>query len=74
MLDTFRQEAELAREQNTSARAFPEQDVPVDNTLGDTGKIVFNNWLGAIYQLTDRDRRKPFMPGVDPEDPLASIF
>ena len=40
----------------------------------DTGKIVFNNWLGAIYQLTDRDRRKPFMPGVDPEDPLASIF
>ncbi|MEK9784917.1 MAG: hypothetical protein VW546_02815, partial [Gammaproteobacteria bacterium] len=32
------------------------------------------NWLGAIYQLTDRDRRRPFMPGVDPNDPLASIF
>jgi len=74
VLDSFRKEAELARKQNTTARPFPEQDVPVDNTWGDTGKIVFNNWLGAIYQLTDRDRRKPFMPGVDPEDPLASIF
>jgi|TARA_B110000014_G_scaffold66074_1_gene45084 homoserine O-succinyltransferase len=74
VLDSFRKEAELARKQNTTARPFPEQDVPVDNTWGDTGKIVFNNWLGAIYQLTDRDRRKPFMPGVDPQDPLASIF
>ena len=55
-------------------RVFPEKDVPVDNTWGDTGKIVFNNWLGAIYQLTDRDRRRPFMPGVDPNEPLASIF
>ena len=74
VLDSYRREAELARQQGINARAFPEKDVPVDNTWGDTGKIVFNNWLGAVYQLTDRDRRKPFMPGVDPEDPLASIF
>ena len=74
VLEGFRQEAEHAREKGSEVRAFPEKDVPVDNTWGDTGKIVFNNWLGAIYQLTDRDRRRPFMPGVDPRDPLASIF
>ena len=74
ILEDFRQEAEHARAKGSEVRAFPEKDVPVDNTWGDTGKIVFNNWLGAIYQLTDRDRRTPFMPGVDPHDPLASIF
>ena len=41
----------------------------VDNTWGDTGKALFNNWLGLVYQLTDLDRRKPYMDGVDPEDP-----
>ena len=74
VLEGFRQEAEHARAKGSEVRTFPEKDVPVDNTWGDTGKIVFNNWLGAIYQLTDRDRRTPFMSGVDPLDPLASIF
>ena len=42
----------------------------VDNTWTDTGKAMFNNWLGLVYQLTHRDRRIPFMKGVDPRDPL----
>ena len=53
------------------AEEFPESDVIVHNTWGDTGKVVFNNWLGTIYQITHRDRRKPFMPGVDPGNPLG---
>ncbi len=43
----------------------------IDNTWGDTAKAIFNNWLGIVYQLTNLDRRKQFMPGVDPEDPLG---
>ena len=37
----------------------------------ETGKALFNNWLGLVYQLTDQSRRVPFMPGVDPDDPLG---
>lgn len=43
----------------------------LDNTWGDTAKAVFNNWLGIVYQLTNLDRQKQFMPGVDPDDPLG---
>ena len=43
----------------------------LDNTWRDTAKAVFNNWLGCIYQVTDQDRRKPFMDHVDPDNPLG---
>jgi homoserine O-succinyltransferase len=42
----------------------------VDNTWGDTGKTIVNNWLGLVYQVTNLDRKLQFMPGVDPRDPL----
>ena len=52
---------------------FPEALVleHIDNTWKDTAKAVFNNWLGKIYQLTNQDRRLPFMAGVDPNNPLG---
>ncbi|MCP4009288.1 MAG: homoserine O-succinyltransferase [Proteobacteria bacterium] len=52
---------------------FPEQEVIplLDDTWGDTGKAVVNNWLGLVYQLTSADRHKAFMDGVDPESPLG---
>lgn len=43
----------------------------VFNTWGDTGKAIVNNWLGLVYQLTNLDRCKQFMDGVDPDDPLG---
>ena len=51
---------------------FPEDALlpHCDNTWGDTGKAIVNNWLGLVYQLTNLDRKKQFMPGVDPHDPL----
>lgn len=51
---------------------FPEKDLEslVDNTWGDTGKAIVNNWLGLVYQFTSLDRKAQFMPGIDPEDPL----
>jgi homoserine O-succinyltransferase len=42
----------------------------LDNTWHDTAEAVLNNWLGKVYQITNSDRRKPFMDEVDPEDPL----
>jgi homoserine O-succinyltransferase len=41
------------------------------NTWGDTGKAIFNNWLGLVYRLTHLDRKKPFVDGIDPENPLG---
>lgn len=54
---------------------FPEDELAqhVDNTWGDTGKAIINNWLGLVYQLTNVDRRKQFMDGVDRENPLAAL-
>ncbi len=52
---------------------FPEAELRmfVDNTWGDTGKAIFNNWLGLVYQHTNLDRCKQFMEGVDPDNPLG---
>lgn len=54
---------------------FPEDALArhVDNTWGDTGKGIINNWLGLVYQLSDIDRRKQFMQGVDADDPLRGL-
>lgn len=54
---------------------FPEDELAplLDNTWTDTGKAVFNNWLGLVYRLTDMERGVPFMDGVDPDDPLAAL-
>ena len=54
--------------------AYPEQEIValLDNTWTDTGKALFNNWLGLVYQLTNSDRKLPHMSGVDPDDPLGT--
>jgi homoserine O-succinyltransferase len=67
-----------AREAHESGRPlpdFPEAAVAplLDNTWRDTARAVFDNWLGLVYQLTDVDRRRPFMAGVDPTRPLAGL-
>ena len=61
-----------ARIQNLEMPPFPESllEETLDNTWGDTAKAVFNNWLGLVYRLTHLDRKQPFCPGVNPEDPL----
>jgi homoserine O-succinyltransferase len=55
------------------ADEFRESDFEtcLHNTWGDTGKAIFNNWLGLIYQMTHVDRRRPFLNGIDPQDPLG---
>ncbi|TAL47997.1 MAG: homoserine O-succinyltransferase [Methylovulum sp.] len=68
----YEQHVRAARQTGRELDKFPEHLVleHLDNTWRDTAKAVFNNWLGKVYQLTDQDRRKPFMDGIDPDNPL----
>ena len=68
----FMQQSLKAKASGSALPEFPENDLTllVDNTWGDTGKAIVNNWLGLVYQLTNLDRKLQFMSGVDPEDPL----
>jgi homoserine O-succinyltransferase len=52
---------------------FPEAEMErhLHNTWGDTGKAIFNNWLGLVYRLTHIERKRAFAYGVDPLDPLG---
>ena len=72
-IEPFAERALAARAAGDEVPELPEELLTplVDNTWGDTGKALFNNWLGLVYQLTHVDRRKPFMDGVDPGDPLG---
>lgn len=62
-----------ALEQGNEVPLFPEEKIEpyLDNTWRDTGRAFFNNWLGLVYQLTDVDRKIPFLPEIDPNDPLG---
>lgn len=65
--------AEKAAAKDEPLPPFPDAELEalVDNTWGDTGKAIINNWLGLVYGLTSVDRHEQFMPGVDPDDPLG---
>ena len=67
--------AEAAHAAGRPLPEFPEAEVVpfLDNTWRDTARAIFDNWLGLVYQLTNLDRRLPFMAGVDPDHPLASL-
>jgi len=62
-----------ARDAGETPPPFPEAALTplIDVTWADTGRTIFNNWLGLIYRLTDVQRGVPFMPAVDPDDPLG---
>lgn len=43
----------------------------LDNVWRDTAHVILANWIGKVYLLTHADRKRPFMDGVDPDDPLG---
>ena len=49
--------------QQSKVPEFPEHLLlkNLHNTWQDTASAVIGTWLGLIYQLTNVDRRKPFM-------------
>ena len=73
LLGEYGQNLRRAKRDGLPAPIFPETQVlkHLDNTWRDTGKALFNNWLGLIYQVTHQDRGKPFMVHIDPLNPLG---
>ncbi|MBS9777892.1 MAG: homoserine O-succinyltransferase [Gammaproteobacteria bacterium] len=60
----------------TSIEQFPDESILqyIDNTWRDTAKAIFSNWLGLVYRVTNVDRRKTFMDGIDPSSPIAHWY
>jgi homoserine O-succinyltransferase/O-acetyltransferase len=52
---------------------FPEEEIArtLDNTWTDSARSLVAAWIGLVYQVTNMDRQKQFMDGVDPNDPLG---
>ena len=73
VLQEFKDKAIKSSDKSSLIDQFPEGEIRTHNTWGDTGKVVVNNWLGTIYQITHQDRGKPFMDGIDPANPLAYL-
>jgi homoserine O-succinyltransferase len=73
VLDEYRYRWGEALESGTAPPEFPEALVAsrLQNTWHDTAEAVVGNWIGAVYQVTNNDRRLPFMADVDPSDPLG---
>jgi homoserine O-succinyltransferase len=73
LLNEYRVRLETAAARGESLPEFPESRVVgrLDNTWHDTGEAVVANWIGLMYQITHRDRKLPFMDGIDPNNPLG---
>ena len=73
--DRYLRRAQLALETGANLPDFPESIfLPhLDNTWGDTARAIFNNWLGAVYQVTNVVRDMPFDDSIDPTDPLGIL-
>lgn len=58
---------------STEPPIFPEHLIldRIDNSWHDTAAAIMANWMGLVYQITNMDRTKPFMDGIDPQDPLS---
>lgn len=69
----LRQEVKSVRkgyEWNLSDEAVREM---LENSWRDSARSVVGNWIGLVYQLTNMDRKLPFMEFVDPNNPLATV-
>ena len=73
ILEEHKDRVTAARVKGVATPDLPESLIvpTLDNTWHDTAEAVINNWIGKVYQLTNLDRRLPFMEGVDPNNPLG---
>ena len=72
LLEEYRHNLERSLKAGETMPTFPEKVLTdhLDNTWHDTAGAVINNWIGKVYQLTNNDRKLPFMDDIDPQDPL----
>ena len=76
LIQSYLLAADAAHREDRALPEFPEAELApfLDNTWRDTARAVFDNWLGLVYQVTNLDRRLPFMDGIDPQRPLAGLM
>ena len=43
----------------------------LENTWTDSARSILASWIGLVYQVTNTDRKKQFMDGIDPDNPLG---
>lgn len=72
LLADYSEHVKLAKISGQALQPMPEAEIAkhLDITWRDSAKAVFNNWLGKVYQITNEDRRLPFMDGINPDNPL----
>lgn len=51
----------------------PEHYTEGENTWTDSGRSILASWIGLVYQITNANRQKQFMEGVDPNNPLGIL-
>ncbi|MDH3640005.1 MAG: homoserine O-succinyltransferase [Gammaproteobacteria bacterium] len=73
ILEEYRERLILTLKRGVALPEFPEGLISpaIDNTWHDTAEAIVGNWIGKVYQVTHQDRKRPFMDGVDPENPLG---
>lgn len=73
ILGEYRERVEASLRRGEPPPPFPEHLLVPDlhNTWHDSAEAVINNWIGAVYQVTHVDRRRPFRDGIDPDNPLG---
>jgi homoserine O-succinyltransferase len=72
ILDEYRERLQASLQSQSERPEFPEVLLTptLHNTWHDTAEAVVGNWIGLVYQVTNADRKIPFMEGIDPNDPL----
>ncbi len=73
ILDEYKDHLIAAKRWGKSVADFPENLIRagLHNTWHDTAEAVVDNWVGKVYQVTNSDRKSPFMADVDPNNPLG---
>lgn len=73
ILDEYRQQLVSSIQKGKPQPIFPENIITaqLNNTWHDTAEGVINNWIGKVYQTTNSDRKRPFMSGIDQNNPLG---
>jgi homoserine O-succinyltransferase len=73
ILDEYRLHLQHALQEGLEQPEFPEKLIAgsLDNTWHDTAEGIVANWIGLVYQITHQERKRPFMEGIDPTNPLG---
>lgn len=75
ILNEYRERVVKALSNDSKSPEFPENLIAprLHNTWHDTAEAVIDNWIGKVYQITNNDRKLPFMKDVNPDDPLGLL-